>query len=158
MQGGARKTTKDISFRASRLEDIQSLKSDLAELRERRSKTTRKVRIDSLPINERPQQLAPLGKMLTDTVKMIAYRAETAMVVLLRKHLEKEDEARALIRELFVSSADFEPNDQENTMTIKIHRMASPVHDRATEALLEELTSLSFCHPETGLRMIYELA
>ena len=89
---------------------------------------------------------------------MIAYRAETALVALLRKHLEKEDEARALIRELFVSSADLEPNEQEKTLTIKIHRMASPVHDRAAGALLDELTSLSFCHPETGMRLIYKLA
>ena len=37
---------------------------------------------------------------------MIAYRAETALVGLLRKHLANEAEARALIRELFVSSAD----------------------------------------------------
>jgi hypothetical protein len=43
--------------------------------------------------------------MLADTVKMIAYRAETALVGLIRKHLAKEDEARALIRELFVSHA-----------------------------------------------------
>jgi len=149
---------KDIPLRASRLEDIQRLESDLTEMRESRRKTSRKVRIDSLPENERPQQLAPLGKMLTDTIKMIAYRAETALVALLRKHLAKEDEARALIRELFISSADFEPNEQEKTLTIKIHRMASPVHDRAAGALLEELTSLSFCHPETGMRLIYKLA
>jgi hypothetical protein len=149
---------RDIPLRASRLEDIQRLESDLTELRESRRKTARKVRIDSLPENERPQQLLPLGKMLTDTIKMIAYRAETALVVLLRKHLSKEDEARALIRELFVSSADLEPDKQKNTLTIKIHRMASPVHDRAAGALLEELSSLSFCHPETGMRLIYKLA
>ena len=148
---------KDILLRARRLEDIQSLESDLTELRDSRRKTARRVRIDTLPENERPQQLVPLGKMLTDTIKMIAYRAETALVALLRKHLEKEDEARALIRELFVSSADFAPDEQEKTLTIKIHRMASPVHDRAAGALLDELTSLSFCHPETGMRLIYKL-
>ena len=38
-----------------------------------------------------------LSKQLADTVKMIAYRAETAMVAMLRKHLNKEDEARALV-------------------------------------------------------------
>jgi len=34
-----------------------------------------------------------------------------ALVGLLRPHLAKEDEARALIRELFVSSADIEPDE-----------------------------------------------
>ena len=113
--------------------------------------------IDSLPEAERPTQLPPLNKMLCDTVKMVAYRAETAMVALLRRHLKKEDDARALIRELFVSSADIEPNALANTLTIKIHRMASPAHDRAIAALLEELTLQDFPHPETGARMTFTL-
>jgi hypothetical protein len=35
--------------------------------------------IDSLPKDQRPQELLPISKMLTDTVKMIAYRAETGL-------------------------------------------------------------------------------
>ena len=88
---------------------------------------------------------------------MIAYRAETAMVALLRRHLGKEAEARALVRELLVSDADIEPNDQARTLTIRIHRMANPSHDKAVTELLKELTLQGFCHPETGARMIYAL-
>ena len=35
----------------------------------------RKIAIQELPEAERPRQLLPLAKTLTDTVKMIAYRA-----------------------------------------------------------------------------------
>jgi len=70
---------------------------------------------------------------------MIAYRAETALVSILRRHLQKEEEARALIRELFVSSADFVPDTRAKTLSVKIHRMASPAHDRAIAALRHEL-------------------
>jgi len=148
----------DIQVRAERLEDIQALEADLATLRVQRRQMTRKVPLSSLPDSERPQQLLPLGKLLTDTVKMIAYRAKTALVGLLRPHLEKEADARALIRELFVSSADLVPNEEENTLTIRIHRMACPAHDHAISALLAELNQLSFCHPETQARLIYTLA
>lgn len=148
----------DIHARAERLQDIQSLEADLAGLRAKRRGTPRKVPLSSLPEDERPRQLAPLGKTLTDTVKMIAYRAETALVGLLRPYLAKEEEARALVRELFVSSADLEPDEKENTLTVRIHRMACPAHDKAVGALLEELTQAAFRHPETGARMIYELA
>ena len=89
---------------------------------------------------------------------MIAYRAETAIVSILKRYLNKEDEARALARELFVSSGDIEPDVSANTLTIRIHRMASPVHDRAIAGLLDELTRQEFCHPETGSKMIYTLA
>ena len=88
---------------------------------------------------------------------MVAYRAETALVELLRRHLANEAEARVLIRELFVSGADLQPDDTAATLTIQIHRMASPVHDRAITLLLAKLTSANFCHPETGHRFIYQL-
>ena len=122
-----------------------------------RRETSKKVTIDSLPQAERPTQLPPMAKLLTDTVKMIAYRAETALVGLLRKHLAKEDEARALVRELFVSSADLVPNEQQNSLTVRVHRMASPAHDKAIRALLADLTKIDFRHPQTGARLIYEL-
>ena len=147
-----------IQAQAERLQNLQRLEADTADWRLQRRHTPKKVTLDSLPENERPRQLAPLGKMLTDTIKMIAYRAETALVGLLRPHLAKEEEARALVRELFVSSADLEPNESENTLTIRIHRMACPAHDQAIGALLAELNQLAFHHPETQARLIYELA
>jgi hypothetical protein len=148
----------DIQSRAERLQDIQRLEADTTDLRLQRGNTPKKVTLASLPENQRPRQLVPLGKMLTDTIKMIAYRAETALVGLLRPQLAKEEEARALVRELFVSSADLEPNEPNNTLTIRIHRMACPAHDKAISALLADLTQTAFCHPETGARLIYELA
>ena len=149
---------KVLHLQAEQLQKIQLLETDLESLRAKRRGTPKKVAIGTLPENERPRQLAPLGKMLTDTVKMIAYRAETALVGLLRPHLAKEDEARALVRELFVSSADLEPDEKAGTLTVRIHRMACPAHDKAVGALLNELTQAAFVHPETGARMIYELA
>lgn len=156
----AKKTLADgteIQKNAESLEAIQTVQAELQQLIAKRKETPKKVKIDSLPEDQRPTRLLPLNKMLSDTVKMIAYRAETAVVALLRRHLNKEDEARALVRELFVSAADIEPNDAAKTLTIKIHRMANPVHDKAIAALLEELTSQEFCHPETGAKMVYSL-
>lgn len=156
----AKKTLADgieIQKNAESLEAIQTVQTELQQLLAKRKETPKKVKIDSLPEDQRPTRLLPLNKMLSDTVKMIAYRAETAVVALLRRHLNKEDEARALVRELFVSAADIEPNDAAKTLTIKIHRMANPVHDKAIAALLEELTSQEFCHPETGAKMVYSL-
>ena len=58
---------------------------------------------------------------------------------------------------LFVSSADLAPDALAKTLTVKIHRMASPVHDSAIAALLNDLNELNFCHPETGDRLCYSL-
>ena len=157
----AKKTMKDgteIQNQAETIDAIQTIQSELKRLCVERKNTTRKITIESLPEEDRPTQLLPLNKMLTDSVKMIAYRAETALVALLRRNLKKEEEARALIRELFVSSADIIPDEKAQMLTIKIHRMASPVHDKAIAGLLEELTKQEFRHPETGAKMVYALA
>ena len=143
--------------KAESVEAMQAVQEQLGRLRLQRKGTPRKVTIDSLPEDQRPNELLPLGKMLCDTVKMIAYRAETAMVALLRRHLKNDDEARALIRDLFVASADIEPDERAQTLTIRIHRMANPAQDKAIAGLLDELTQQGFCHPETGARMIYAL-
>lgn len=146
-----------IQKKAEYVQDIQTAQIELVRLRAERRKTSRKVSLDSLPENQRPTRLLPLNKKLADTVKMIAYRAETALVAILKRHLKKEDEARALVRELFVSSADIEPDDSAGTLTIRIHRMACPAHDNAIAALLDELTKQEFRHPETRAKMIYVL-
>ncbi len=146
-----------IQKKAEAVEAMQQAHEELVRLRLERKQTPKKVTLDSLPEDQRPNELLPLGKMLCDAVKMIAYRAETAMVALLRRHLKTEAEARALIRDLFVASADIEPDDRAKTLTIRIHRMANPAQDKAVAGLLDELTQQGFCHPETGARMIYAL-
>jgi DNA-binding CsgD family transcriptional regulator len=148
----------DIQINSETFATLKAVQVEIARLRAQRKNTARKMTIESLPEDQRPTQLLPLNKMLSDTVKMIAYRAETALVALLRRHLKTEDEARALIRELFVSSADIAPDDAAKTLTVKIHRMANPAHDKAIAALLEDLTREEFTHPETGAKMVYTLA
>ena len=148
----------DIQKKAELLEHIQEVQALLEQHRAGRKQVKRKVTVESLPEEQRPTQLLPLNKMLADTVKMIAYRAETALVGMLMPHLKREEEARALVRELLVSAADIEPHPAANTLTIRIHRMACPAHDKAITALLDTLTKMEFCHPETGAKMVYTLA
>jgi hypothetical protein len=146
-----------IDKKAEAFEAMQAAQAQLLQLRLQRKQTPRKVTIDSLPEDQRPDELLPLGKMFCDTVKMIAYRAETAMVGLLRRHLKNEAEARALIRDLLVASADIEPDDLAKTLTIRIHHLANPAQNKAVAALLHDLNEQAFCHPETAARMIYAL-
>jgi hypothetical protein len=50
------------------------------------------------------------------------------------------------------------PNEPDNTLMVRIHRMACPAHDKAIAALLNELTKMEFRHPETGAKLFYTLA
>jgi transposase-like protein len=147
----------DLDKKAVLLQEIQEVEQTLGILRAQRKQAKKKVELSTLPEDERPTQLRPLSKQLTNAIKMIAYRAETALVQRLIKHLGKIEDARALVREIFVSSADIYPDINAGTLTVKLHRMASPTHDKAVANLLHDLNKFEFRHPETALKIVYQL-
>lgn len=147
----------EIMAKAELLQELQRIEAEYKDLLGQRRQTPKKIKIQDLPEDQRPTGLKAPGKMLVDIVKMIAYRAETALVAQVLPLLGKEADARALIRALLVSSADIEPDASANTLTIRVHRMSTVAHDTAVAGLFAKLNALNFAHPQTGMRMIYEL-
>ena len=143
--------------KAELLQELKRIEAEYKDLLGQRRQTPKKIKIQDLPEDQRPTGLKAPGKMLVDIVKMIAYRAETALVAQVLPLLGKEADARALIRALLVSSADIEPDASANTLTIRVHRMSTVAHDTAVAGLFAKLNALNFAHPQTGMRMIYEL-
>ncbi len=66
------------------LEEITAFQKKLEELKSKRSDLDKHIEISELPEEARFSKLKTQTKQLVDTVKMIAYRAETAMVNVLR--------------------------------------------------------------------------
>ncbi|WP_295384165.1 putative transposase [uncultured Thiodictyon sp.] len=83
-----------IRRKAALQEEIEARQGELAVLKAQRKETPHHIRIDELPEEARFRQFSTQGKQLVDTIKMIAYRAETAMANCLREHLTRPDEAR----------------------------------------------------------------
>jgi len=148
---------KEVLIKSEMFEVLEHIETEYKDLLQQRRNTPKKIKIADLPEDQRPTALKTPGKMLTDIIKMIAYRAETALVGQVIPLLGKEAEARALIRELLVSSADIEPNVSTNTLTIRVHRMTRAVHDTAVAGLFTKLNALEFVHPQTAMRIVYEL-
>lgn len=85
--------------------------------------------MSELPEEEQFLKLATRSKHFIDTIKIIAYRAETAMARIVREKLNAhhQDEARALIRDLCTTEADLIPDHQAKTLTIELHSLAFPM-------------------------------
>jgi len=66
--------------------------------------------LKELPEAERFTQLRTSTKHFVDTIKLIAYRAETALVQVVRDKLQRADDARALVRQVFSSAVDLCPD------------------------------------------------
>ena len=101
--------------------------------------------------------MAPSRKRLTDTVKLVAYRAETALAMIVREELSHANEARSLLRDLFRSDADIYPDATAAVLEVRLHTLANPRSNRAIQHLLDHLNAAEFVYPGTTLRLTYTL-
>jgi len=133
------------------------LRDKLTALKGERKNTQRHVTLGELPEDARFERLAVNSKHFIDTIKMIAYRAETAMAHTLQEKMLRTDDARALLRAVYTTEADMLPDEAAQTLTVRLHRMASRSHDKVIAHLCEELNATETVYPGTNLRLIYEM-
>jgi len=138
-------------------EQIEQLENELISLKNRMASTPKHLAWDDLPEEKKFERLAPSRKRLTDTVKMVAYRAETALATIVREELSHEDEARCLIRDLLRSDADIHPHEAGGVLEVRLHTLANPRSNRAIQHLLDHLNAAEFTYPGTNLRLTYTL-
>ena len=88
---------------------------------------------------------------------MIAYRAETAMANILQESGIKKDEARAIVRQIFMTDADIEPDNEKGILKVRVHNMANPRNNDYVQKLCDILNESETIFPGTNLRMVYDL-
>lgn len=142
---------------AELLEKVEQLERHLEQTKGERKQTEKHVTMDKLPKEKQFQRLLPACKRFTDTIKLIAYRAETAMAILLREHLDRPADARPLIRDLLSAQADIIPDVEGQTLTVRIHPMTNPRATRAIAAMLPHLNDNATIYPGTSMKLNYEI-
>jgi transposase len=145
------------SCKAALLEEIEQLEHELEEVKQRQKETPDHLEWEALPAEAKFRRLAPGRKQMMDTIKMIAYRAETAMAQIVREKLAREDDARSLLRDLFRSEADILPDREAGTLRVDVHAMSNPRSNRAVQHLLDHLNDAAMAYPGTNLRLVYTL-
>lgn len=139
------------------LQGLQKRQEQLEKLKASRKELSKHVLLKDLPEKDRFSQLSAAKKHFVDTIKLIAYRAETALVHLLREKLKREDDGRALVRQVLQSAVDLRPDPDQKTLTVRLHRLSTAAHDEALEHLCAELTATETLFPGTQLRLIFEI-
>jgi prepilin-type processing-associated H-X9-DG protein len=144
--------------RKSDLKDsITSLQKEVDDLKAQRKATKKHITYKELPSEAKFDRLSTQSKHFIDTIKMIAYRAETAMTHIVRQTMKRHDDARSLLRAIYSTAADIVPDTQAKTLTIRLHPLANASSDDAVRQLCVELNSTETLFPGTELRLIYEL-
>jgi hypothetical protein len=139
-------------------EHIESLDRELIALKEKRKQTPRHIPVNALPEQDRFTRLRTERKHFVDTIKMIAYRAETTLASSLRQHLARSsDDARSLARQIFDQPADLIPDFTANTLTVQLHHFTQAAHDQAVDKLLDELNATQTIFPGTRLTLNFKI-
>lgn len=138
-------------------EEIVIAQAEIEILKSERKEIPKHVQLSELPEEERFQRLSSKSKDLLDTIKMIAYRAETAMVNILRESMSREDDARSFIRCLYQTEGDIIPDEEKSILRVRLHRMASRSADETAKQLCAVLNESETIFPGTKLRIVYEM-
>jgi len=152
------KKVKDfVKEKAEIREEIDKMENKIVNLKKHRKEAGKHILFTELPENEKYKKKKKETKQFVDTIKMIAYRAETSIVSILRDFVLKHDEARSIACQIFSTDADIEPDDQKQELRIKIHNMSNPLHNRYVKKLCTVLNESETIFPGTNLRLVYDL-
>jgi len=146
------------SKKAQLQQAIEERRQQIQQLKAQRKALPKHIEIKDLPEQDRFSRLRSEKKHFIDTIKLIAYRAETALAQLAREKIKRLDEARSLIRQLFRTEVDLIPDQQNKTLTVRLHPMTTQAHDEVVRHICTEITATETVFPGSDLRLIYEIS
>jgi len=138
-------------------EAIEDLDRQIQQLKAQRKQTPHHIAVKDLPESERFSRLLTERKHFIDTIKLVAYRAETSMASLLRDKLSRADDARALLRQIYDTEVDLIPDLEKKTLTVRLHHLTQAAHDEAVRYLCDQLNATDTLFPDTELKLVYQL-
>ena len=152
-----KKLERSITKKAEIHQEISALETQIIDKKNQKSKVDRKITFASLPQAEKFTNAINVRKQFMDNIKMIAYRAETAMYNMIKNQLGHPDEGRKLLQQIFTSDADITPDYSNKTLTVKLHNLNYKKDDKAAQYLCERLNETETEYPGTDLKIIYKL-
>jgi hypothetical protein len=142
---------------ADLIENILAEEKAITKLKEQRKKTPRYITFDKLPEEEKFDKLACGKKHFLDTIKMIAYRAETAIADIIRPQMVKEDQARTVIRQIFNRDVNLIPDEGNKSLNVELHNLSNEYEDNLARIICDSLNETETTFPGTDLIIHYKL-
>jgi chromosome segregation ATPase len=138
-------------------EDISIFQIELNALKTKRREIHRKIPFSELPEEEKFKAVYNDRKQFVDTIKLIVYRAEIALVNTIKQYMAKPAEAHSLIAQILKTDADFKVDNKKKTLEINVHHLSTNRDNTALGKLCKELNETRTHFPGTNLRLIYKL-
>lgn len=148
---------RSINKQADLLEQLEKKQTMQCALKKEKEGIKRKITLEEMPEEDRYDKLEVEGKLFMNIIKMICYRAETAVANELAQFLNNEkEEKRMLVKQIIQNNADLVPNYENKTLTILLHSLSAPRFNKAAKNLADLLTKTETVFPGTDLTLIFK--
>jgi hypothetical protein len=138
-------------------EKQQQHQNKIDQFSEERKKIPARIKIKDMDKDKQYNRLKKESKYFINIIKMIAYRAETALyrqVIPYYKNADKD--GRMIIKEIMNTPADILPDNNTETLTVRLHPLSTPRANEAAKKLCEILSESKTKYPNTNLTLFYE--
>ena len=140
-------------------ENIQNIEDEIEKILQKRNTIPYKISIGQMSPNDRYVKLHQESKYFQNIIKMICYRAETAIANLLAKYYSRsDDKIRSLVKAITKQPADLIPDYMNNTLTVTIYPLANNRSNMALANVLQTLNDTNTVYPESNLTMLFKIA
>lgn len=139
------------------LEKIEKQQLIEQELTTQRSLIQQRIKLKDMPGQIRYNKLKHESKILMNIIKMICYRAETAIANELSAFLvNAKEEKRMLVKQIIQNNADIIPDYENKTLTVILHSLSAPRFNNAAAKLAEILNQTETIFPGTDLTLRFK--
>jgi hypothetical protein len=140
-------------------EKVQQIEQEINRLKAKRKETKYKIPIFEMPENQRYTKLHQESKYLMNIIKMICYRAETALANKLAPHFSRsEDEIRALVKAITRLPIDIKPDKENEILNINIYPLSNMRSQKALANIIEQINETKTVYPGTMMVMKFKIA
>ena len=95
--------------------------------------------------------------MLQNVLKMICYRAETALAGLLTPHYKRADqEIRALIKSVIQTPINMGVDREKDELKIMLYPLSNQRSNQAVSKICDTVNNTNTIYPGTNLKIIYK--
>ena len=110
-----------------------------------------------MPEDTRYNRLHQESKTLQNIIKMICYRAETALANMLAPHYKREDqEIKALLKSITQSTIDMDVDHAKELLTITLYPLSNQRNTEAVRKVCQTVNATATIYPGTNLKMVFK--
>ncbi len=139
-------------------EKIDAFDEQIRNLQTEAKAIPARIKLKDMPQSGRYNKLKTESKMLMNIIKMICYRAETAVANLAAPYIAKdEDEKRKFIQQIIDSPADMNPDHQQKILTITLYSLSANRYNTALAELIKLINQTETIFPGTDLTLFFKM-